>query len=89
LAIILCACSSPYEGDRINVAGIEFEGMAWRVDCATTTPESLYRKWLYNSPNYCDADLDPEKSYDMCPDWYVVRYRYEWAKKELRDRCAR
>lgn len=86
-AATLVGCASLYEGEHVNVAGVDFEGMAWRVDCDADTPESLYDRWLEESPNYCDSELEPDESYSMCPEWMRTRFRYEWAKTEFREQC--
>jgi hypothetical protein len=74
------ACSSLREGERVG----PFVGQAWRVDCAADTPESLHERYEYENPYYvCGEYMDLES----CPAIWVHRYRYEWAKKEYRERC--
>lgn len=61
------------------------QSMAWKVDCATTTPETLAERYEYENPYYvCSEYMD----LDACPAIWVHRYRYEWAKKEWLKRCG-
>lgn len=87
LLALLTGCSGLHEGEHVG----PFEGMLWAVNCATDTPESLYDRWIEESPNYCDAELNEEgiSAYEMCQSQYRVRYRWEWAKDEYRRRCER
>ena len=80
--VFLTSCASLREGERVG----PFEGMAWAVDCATTTPASLHERYEYENPYYVCSEYD---DLDMCPAIWVHRYRYEWAKKEWRDKCER
>lgn len=86
--LLLSGCMSPHEGEHFNVAGIDVEGMAWRVDCALDNPETFYERWEYQNPNACAAELEPDETYSMCEEWMRVRYRYEWAKVEWLEKCG-
>lgn len=84
LALLLTSCATPHEGEFIG----PFEGMAWAVDCSNPNMlHDIHERWEYENPNWCDANLEPDESYSMCAEWMRVRYRYEWAKAEYREKC--
>lgn len=81
-SLLLLGCSGLHEGERVG----PFEGMLWAVDCATTTPHELAERYEYENPYYVCSEYD---DLNMCPAIWVHKYRYEWAKKEWREKCER